>query len=299
VTENEIAAEFERNRPRLQAVAYRMLGSTHEAEDALQEAWLRLNRSDSEAIDNLAGWLTTVVARVALDLLKARNRRRETFTGSWLPEPIVAVDPPTADPEHEALVADSVGLALLVVLESLKPRERLAFVLHDMFAVSFQEIAAILDTPPDAARQLASRARRRLRGAPAPASDLARQRELVDAFLKATREGDFDALVLVLDPDVVFRHDAGGRRAQAPIVGAEAVARTALDRGRRFVAGAKPAVVNGEAGVVVVARGRVIAVAGMTIVGDRIAEIDLLTDPTKLRDANEAWHGAARGEGHE
>jgi len=300
MAENEIAAEFERSRPRLQAVAYRMLGSTHEAEDALQEAWLRVNRSDSQAIDNPAGWLTTVVARIALDMLKARNRRRETFTGSRLPEPIVAVDPGTADPEHEALVADSVGLALLVVLESLKPRERLAFVLHDMFAVSFQEIAAIVDTTPDAARQLASRARRRLRAAPAPGSDLARQRVLVDAFLKATREGDFDALVSVLHPDVVFRQDVGdGRRAQAPIVGAEPVARTALGRGRRFAAGAKPAIVNGGAGVVVVARGRVIAVAGMTIVGDRIAEIDLQTDPTKLRGANEAWRDATRGAGHE
>jgi RNA polymerase sigma factor (sigma-70 family) len=299
VTENEIAAEFERSRPRLQAVAYRMLGSTHEAEDALQEAWLRLNRSDSQAIDNPAGWLTTVVARVALDMLKARNRRRETFTGSWLPEPIVAVDPAAADPEQETLVADSVGLALLVVLESLKPRERLAFVLHDMFGVSFREIAAIVDTTPDAARQLASRARRRIRGAPAPDSDLARQRELVDAFLKATREGDFDALVSVLHPDVVFRHDAGGGRgAQAPIMGAESVARTALGRGRRFVSGANPALVNGEAGVVVSARGRVIAVAGMTIVGNRIAEIDLLTDPTKLRDANEAWQAATRGAEH-
>jgi RNA polymerase sigma-70 factor (ECF subfamily) len=283
-----IAAEFEEHRPRLQAVAYRMLGSTQEAEDALQEAWLRLNGSDSGSIANLPGWLTTVVSRVALDMLRARNRRRENYAGSWLPEPIVAVDHGTADPEHEALVADSVGLAMLVVLETLSPRERLAFVLHDMFAVSFQEIATIIDSTPDAARQLASRARRRLRGAPTADADLGRQRQLVEAFLKAARDGDLDALISVLDPDVVFHHDAGsGRRAQGPIVGADAVARTSLERGRPFARLAEPAVVNGGAGVIVRSGDRVIGVAGMTIVGDRIVEIDLVTDPAKLHAVRE------------
>jgi RNA polymerase sigma-70 factor (ECF subfamily) len=292
VDKHVLAEEFEAHRPRLQGVAYRMLGSPHEAEDALQEAWLRLNRSDAESIANLPGWLTTVVARVALDMLKARNRRRESYPGSWLPEPIVTGEPGPSDPEHEALVADSVGLALLVVLETLSPRERLAFVLHDMFGVSFPEIAAIIDGTPDAARQLASRARRRVRSAPSADADLARQRELVDAFLKAAREGNFDALVAVLDPDVVFRHDAGGgRRAQGPVVGAEAVARTALAGGRRFAGLAEPAVVNGSAGVIVASGDRVIGVAGMTIVGDRIIEIDLVTDPAKLRAPSDRWGG--------
>jgi RNA polymerase sigma factor (sigma-70 family) len=284
VDDNLMAAQFEEHRTRLHAVAYRMLGSTSEAEDAVQEAWLRLNRSDAEAIANLPGWLTTVVARVALDMLKARNRRREDYVGSWLPEPVVAVDTATADPEHEALIADSVGLALLVVLETLTPRERLAFVLHDMFGVAFQEIAAIIDSTPDAARQMASRARKRVRGAPAADADLPRQRALVDAFLKAAREADFDALVSVLDPDVVFRHDAGGgQRARDPIVGAEVVARTVLDRGRPFAGLAQPAVVNGAAGVIVGSGDHLIGVAGITVAGDRIVEIDLITDPSKLR----------------
>lgn len=280
--DDRIAAEFEQHRPRLRAVAYRMLGSTEEAEDAVQEAWLRLQRSEADAIDNLPGWLTTVVARVALDMLKGRDRRREDATDR-LPEPVIAADDGGADPEHEALLADSVGLALLVVLDTLSPRERLAFVLHDTFAVSFQEIAAILDTSPDAARQLASRARRRVRGAPVADADLPRQRRLVEAFLRAAREGDFDALVRVLDPDVVFRHDAGSARSLGPLHGAEAVARNALGPGRPFVRVARPAIVNGGAGVVVTVRDRVIGVAGMTVVGDRIAEIDLVTDPAKLR----------------
>jgi RNA polymerase sigma-70 factor (ECF subfamily) len=286
VDDQAIATLFEEHRARLRAVAYRMLGSTSEAEDAVQEAWLRLNRSDSETISNLPGWLTTVVARVALDMLKGRRRRREDYVGSWLPEPVVTVDTGTSDPEREALIADSVGLALLVVLETLAPKERLAFVLHDMFAVSFREIAPIIETSPDAARQLASRARRRVRGAPAVDPDLSRQRELVDAFLGAAREGDFETLISVLDPDVVFRHDAGGgRRAQGPIVGAEAVARTALQRGRSFVDLATPAIVNGAAGIVIASGDRVIGVAGITVAGGRIAEIDLITDPAKLRDA--------------
>jgi RNA polymerase sigma-70 factor (ECF subfamily) len=262
-----------------------MLGSPTDAEDAVQEAWVRLSRSDAGEIANLSGWLTTVVARVALDMLRARDRRREDYVGSWLPEPVVADASAGADPEREALIADSVGIALLVVLETLSPKERLAFVLHDMFAVSFGEIAPMIDSTPDAARQMASRARRRVRGAPTADTDLSRQRELVDAFLSAAREGDFEALLSVLAPDVVFRHDAGdGRRAQGPFVGADAVARNALGRGRPFIRFAEPAIVNGGAGIVVASGGRVIGVAGITVAGDRIAEIDLVTDPAKLRD---------------
>ncbi|HWI73524.1 MAG TPA: RNA polymerase sigma factor SigJ [Baekduia sp.] len=296
----QLATQFEQERPRLRAVAYRMLGSTSEAEDAVQEAWLRLQRSDAGDIDNLSGWLTTVVARVALDLLKARNRRREDYLGSWLPEPVVGAAPGAdagaaeafADPEREALLADAVGLALLVVLDTLAPKERLAFVLHDMFAVTFAEIAPIIDASPDAARQLASRARRRVRGGTpdTTAADPAQQRALVDAFLAAAREGDFAALLDVLAPDVVFRHDTGGGglRATDPVVGAETVARNALDQGRPFLRLARPATVNGGPGVVIVAPGpggeRVIGVAGITVADDRIAAIDLITDPAKLRD---------------
>jgi RNA polymerase sigma factor (sigma-70 family) len=283
VDSNALAKEFEENRIRLRAVAYRMLGSTTEADDAVQEAWMRLNRSEAEAISNLSGWLTTVVARVALDMLRARNRRREELVGSWLPEPVVTTEDAGADPEREALIADSVGLALLVVLETLSPKERLAFVLHDMFAVSFQEIATIVDSSPDAARQMASRARRRVRGAPAADSDLATQRELVEAFLAAARDGAFEALLGVLDPGVVFRHDAGaGRRPQGLLVGADAVARNALGQGRPFIRLAEPAIVNGAAGVVVRSGDRVIGVAGITVTGGRIVEIDLITDPEKL-----------------
>jgi RNA polymerase sigma-70 factor (ECF subfamily) len=280
-----LATEFEEHRTRLRAVAYRMLGSPSEAEDAVQEAWLRLSRSDAEAIDNLAGWLTTVVARVALDMLRARNARREEYVGSWLPEPVVAPSAEgAATPEQEAVMADSVGLALLVVLDTLAPKERLAFVLHDMFGVSFGEIAPMIDRTPDAARQLASRARRRVRGAPAVETDLGRQRELVDAFLAAAREGEFDALVAVLDPDVVFKTDAGADspRAQEPTVGAEAVARRALAGGRPFLQHARPAIVNGAAGVVVAPHGKTIAVIGITSAGGRIVEIDLVIDPAKL-----------------
>jgi RNA polymerase sigma factor (sigma-70 family) len=283
VNDDLMAAQFEEHRARLRAVAYRMLGSTSEAEDAVQEAWLRLNRSDDEAITNLAGWLTTVVARVALDMLKARARRREDYTGSRLPDPVVAIESGTADPEREALIADSVGLALLVILDTLTPKERLAFVLHDMFAVSFREIAAIIDSTPDAARQLASRARRRVRGAPTADADLPRQRELVDAFLAAARDGDFDALVAVLDPDVVLRVDRGaaGGVASREVRGATAVANQTLTFARlaRF---ARPALVNGAAGFVVTPRGRPITVAGFTVANGRIAEIDLLADPARL-----------------
>jgi RNA polymerase sigma factor (sigma-70 family) len=291
VPDEEIAQRFEANRTRLRAVAYRMLGSATEADDAVQEAWLRLDRSDPDAIDNLPGWLTTVVARVALDMLKARGRRREDYVGSWLPEPVVSAAGAAADPEREALIADAVGLALLVVLETLSPKERLAFVLHDMFGVPFGEIAAIVDGTPDAARQLASRARRRVRGAPTVDASLERQRELVDAFLRAARDGDFEALMAVLDPEVVFRHDAGtgpaAARAQGPLLGAEAVARNALERGRPFLRLATHATVNGGAGIVIVSGDAVIGVAGITVAGDRIVAFDLVTDREKLRSAQE------------
>jgi RNA polymerase sigma factor (sigma-70 family) len=287
MTENELlAAEFEQHRPRLRAVAYRMLGSISDADDAVQESWLRLSRSEPDAIDNLPGWLTTVVARVSLDMLRARRARHEDYVGSWLPEPVVSVEDAESDPEYEALLADSVGLALLVVLDSLGPAERLAFVLHDMFAVPFDEIGQIVGTTPTAARQLASRARRRVRGAsPSEDADLPEQRELVEAFLAAAREGNFEALVNVLDPDVVFRIDAGGRgpRAREPINGAEPVARQLLARGRPFARFARPAIVNGAAGLVVI-RGRFpLAVVGFTSAEGRIVAIDLIADPDKLR----------------
>jgi RNA polymerase sigma factor (sigma-70 family) len=277
------AREFEEHRPHLRAVAYRMLGSLADAEDAVQEAWLRLNRSDASAVDNLRGWLTTVVARVCLDVLRARRARPEDYAGSWLPEPVVVDD--SADPEQEALLADSVGLALLVVLETLTPAERLAFVLHDMFGVPFDEIAEVVDRSPAAARQLASRARRRVRGAtPSVDPDLAQQRRVVDAFLAASRAGDFEALLGVLDPDVVFRIDVGGARpgAREPIVGAEAVARQVLTRGSRLAPFARPAIVNGAAGAVVAPGGRPFAVVAFTVSGGRIAAIDLVADPAKL-----------------
>jgi RNA polymerase sigma factor (sigma-70 family) len=280
-----ITEEFERQRPHLRAVAYRMLGSVSEADDAVQESWLRLNRSDTDAVANLGGWLTTVVARVALDMLRARRTRREDYQGSWLPEPVVSVGGDD-DPEHEALLADSVGLALLVVLDTLTPAERLAFVLHDMFGMPFEEIAPLVDRAPAATRQLASRARRRVRGAaPTPDPDLARQREVVDAFLAASRAGDFEALLEVLDPDVVFRIDTGGAppRARPPVVGAEAVARQVLQRGSRLAPFARPAIVNGAAGVVVAPAGRPFAVVGFTVSDGRIVEIDLVADPEKLR----------------
>ena len=280
-----LTEEFERNRAHLRAVAYRMLGSLSEAEDAVQEAWLRLRRSDAEAVNNLAAWLTTVVARVALDMLRARRARREDYVGSWLPEPIVSLDN-DADPEQKALIADSVGLALLVVLDTLTPAERLAFVLHDMFGMPFEEIAPIVDRRPEATRQLASRARRRVRGAaPSADPDLARQREVVDAFLAASRAGDFDALLAVLDPDVVFRVDGGGvsPRARPPVVGATAVARRVLERGSRFAPFARTAIVNGAAGLVIVPGDKPIGVVGFTISGGRIVAIDLVADPDKLR----------------
>jgi RNA polymerase sigma factor (sigma-70 family) len=279
------AEQFERHRARLRAVAYRMLGSVSEADDAVQEAWLRLSRANDRDIDNIGGWLTTVVGRVCIDMLRARQARREDYVGTWLPEPIVSVDAED-NPEQQSLLADSVGLALLVVLETLTPAERLAFVLHDMFAVPFEEIAPMVGRTAAATRQLASRARRRVQGsASRPDADLVRQREVVAAFLAAAREGDFDALVGVLDPDVVFRVDSGRRVVDTPalLTGAVAVARQAADQGPRFAKLCHPALVNGAAGIVVQgAQGR-IGVVGVTVMGGRITEIDLVLDPQKVR----------------
>src|SRR5829696_2159189 len=278
-----LADQFEANRTHLRAVAYRMLGSVSEADDAVQESWLRLSRADTSEVENLRAWLTTVVARVSLDVLRSRKSRHEEPLGPRVPEPIVSRED-EADPEHEALLADSVGLALLVVLETLAPAERLAFVLHDIFAVPFDEIAPLVERTPAAARQLASRARRRVQGAPVPDADLERQREVVDAFLAASHDGDFDALVAVLDPDVVLRIDSGAVLAgrSREVRGARAVAQQALTFSRLapFV---QPALVNGAAGVVVAPRGRLFAVMGFTVRGGKIVEIDILADPARLR----------------
>jgi RNA polymerase sigma factor (sigma-70 family) len=273
--------EFERHRTHLQAVAYRMLGSATEAEDAVQEAWLRLNRSDTEAVANLGGWLTTVVARVCFDMLRSRRGRREDYVGTWLPEPIVTVE---NGPEEEAALADSVGLALLVVLETLTPAERLAFVLHDMFGVGFDEIAAILRRSEGASRQLASRARRRVQGAtPRSDPDLREQRRVIDAFLAAARGGDFEALLRVLDPDVVFRIDTGRRDDRPPVTGARRVAATVLSRGVSFAPHARPAIVNGNAGLVIVPQEQPIAVVAFSVADRQIVEINLVANPAKLR----------------
>ena len=279
--------EFERHRRHLRAVAYRMLGSLADADDVLQEAWLRVNRADAESVENMRGWLTTVVARLSLDELRARKARREDPVDSWLPEPVVSPEG-VEDPEQEALLADSVGLALLVVLETLTPAERLAFVLHDTFALPFEEIAPIVGRSPAATRQLASRARRRVRGAtPDPDADLAEQRKVVEAFLAASRAGDFDALVAVLDPEVVFRVDRGelpvAARLPGVVRGADQVAEVVLERGAPFAQFARPALVNGTAGLIIVPGERPIAVVGFTIVDGRIAEIDLVANPEKLR----------------
>lgn len=279
-----LAERFKENRTHLRAVAYRMLGSLSEADDAVQEAWLRLSRSDPSGVENVGGWLTTVVARVCLNMLALRKSRREEPLDAHVPEPIVSREDGT-DPEHEALLADSVGLALLVVLDTLAPAERLAFVLHDMFAVPFDEIAPIIERSPAAARQLASRARRRVQGTAAvPDTDLSRQREVVDAFFAAARNGDFDALLAVLDPDVVVRADRGAVPAGASLEvrGAPAVANQALAFARLspFV---RPALVNGAAGAVVAPGGRPFAVMGFTVTSGKIVEIDILADPARLR----------------
>jgi RNA polymerase sigma factor (sigma-70 family) len=282
-----LAERFEEHRTHLRAVAYRMLGSLSEADDAVQEAWLRLSRSDANAIENLRAWLTTVVARVSLNVLRSRRSRREEplDVDVHMPEPIVS-RADGLDPEHEALLADSVGLALLVVLETLSPAERLAFVLHDMFAVPFDEIAPMVGRTPTSARQLASRARRRVHGAPTvPDADLTRQRQVVDAFFAAARGGDFDALVAVLDPDIVLRADGGTLRPDDTRVvrGAEQVARRAL-MFANLSPYVRPALVNGVAGVVVAPHDRPFSVMGFTVVGGRIVAIDALSDPERLRE---------------
>jgi RNA polymerase sigma factor (sigma-70 family) len=280
-----LADRFEEHRPHLRAVAYRMLGSLAEADDAVQDTWLRLSRAGADEVENLGGWLTTVVARVCLNMLRSRATRREEPLGPHLPDPVISPQG-TLQPEEEALLADSVGLALLVVLDSLSPAERLAFVLHDMFELPFDEIAPMVGRSPGAARQLASRARRRVRGAelPAPDPDLARQRAVVDAFFLAARGGDFDTLVSLLDPDVVLRSDFGARRPAAARVtrGAAAVARQALI-GALPTAHLHPALVNGAAGVVVTVDGRPFAVLGFTVTDGRIVEIDAIADPERVR----------------
>jgi RNA polymerase sigma factor (sigma-70 family) len=280
VDRDPLADHFEEHRARLRAVAYRMLGSLSEADDAVQEAWLRLSRSDASKVENLGGWLTTVVARISLSMLRSRNSRREQPLDVHVPEPIVDRADGT-DPEHETLLADSVGLALLVVLEKLSPAERLAFVLHDIFAVPFDEIARIVDRSPDAARQLASRARRRVRAEnTVPDADLDAQREVMDAFLAAARDGDFDRLVAVLHPDVVLRVDFG-RAGSREVRGAEAVAgRAAAFGGAGLVT--HPALVNGVAGAVSTRHGKPFSVGGVTVRGGRIVAMDILADPERL-----------------
>ena len=270
-----LAERFEEHRTALRAVAYRMLGSLTEADDAVQEAWLRLSRTDAGEVENLGAWLRTVVARVSLNMLRSRRTRAEE---PLVPEPIVD-SAEGIDPEHEALLADAVGLALLVVLETLSPPERLAFVLHDMFAVPFDEIAPIVDRSPDAARQLASRARRRIRGT-TPDADLSAQREVVDAFFAAARDGDFDALVAVLDPDVVLRADLGAGSRE--VRGAALVARQAQGYSRLGLL-VRPALVNGVAGAVSTLDGEPFSVGGFTVRDGRIVAIDILADPERLR----------------
>jgi RNA polymerase sigma factor (sigma-70 family) len=275
-----LTERFQEHRPRLRAVAYRMLGSTSEADDAVQEAWIRLSRSKAGEIDNLEAWLVTAVGRVALNMLRSRRTRREEPLGAHLPDPIVDRTD-GIDPEHEALLADSVGLALLVVLETLTPAERLAYVLHDMFSVPFDEIGAILGRSPDAARQLASRGRRRLRGADTtPDADPAAQQEVVEAFLAAARDGDFDALVAVLDPDIVERVDAGSG-ILVEVRGAENVARRAMAASQLGLV-ARPALVNGAAGWVALLDGDVYAIAALTLRKGRIATMDILLDPARF-----------------
>jgi RNA polymerase sigma-70 factor (ECF subfamily) len=288
---DRIVDAFEEQRPHLRAVAYRMLGSTGEADDAVQEAWLRLSRSDATEIENLGGWLTTVVARICLNMLRSRNSRREEPLDIHVPDPIVAPIDET-DPEHEVLLADSIGIAMQMVLETLSPAERLAFVLHDMFGVPFDEIAEIVDRTPDAARQLASRGRRRLRAAdPVAAPDLEEQRKVVEAFVAAAREGDFDRLLDVLHPDVVLRADAGPGAAGTEIRGAEAV----VAQARTFAAmGARGHLVrvNGGVGTVAFLDGKLLSVGAMQVREGRIVEIDFLSDPARLAKLDLGWLAA-------
>ena len=279
-----LVERFEQNRTRLRAVAYRMLGSLSEADDAVQEAWLRLSRSDADAIENLEAWLTTVVSRVCLSTLRSRGTRREDLA-SHVPDPIVTREG-DSDPEYDALLADSVGMALNVVLETLSPPERLAFVLHDMFAVPFDDIARVAGRSPDAARQLASRARRRVQGVAVPDADLGRQRAAVDAFFAAARVGDFEALVAVLDPDVVFRSDGGDLRPALSGVtqGASQVARGAIAFATPDAV--HPALVNGAAGVVTVVDGHPFSVMAFTVANGKIVAIDVLADPDRIERLN-------------
>jgi RNA polymerase sigma-70 factor, ECF subfamily len=278
-----LAERFEEHRARLRAVAYRMLGSLSEADDAVQEAWLRLNRTDARELENLGGWLTTVVARISLNMLRSRKARREEPLAGRLPDLLVdRVD--GIDPEHEALLADSVGLALLVVLETLSPPERLAFVLHDIFAVPFDEIAPIVDRSSEAARQLASRARRRVRAErTVPDADLETQREVIDAFLAAARDGDFDRLVAVLDPDVVLRQDFGPVGGSREMRGAAAVAGQALGYAQIGL-DVRPALINGVAGAVAFLHGQPFSIGAVTVRNGRIVELDFLADQERLRE---------------
>jgi RNA polymerase sigma-70 factor (ECF subfamily) len=278
-----LAQRFEEHRAHLRGVAYRMLGSLSEADDALQDAWLRISRADTRGVDNLGGWLTTVVARVCLNMLQARKTRREEPLDGHLPDPIVSRGDGT-DPEHQAVLVDSLGLALLVVLEALSPAERVAFVLHDVFGVPFEEIAPIVDRSPMAARQLASRARRRVQGGTiAPDADRSQQRAVVDAFLTAARGGDLHGLLAVLDPDVVLRSDVGEARGGPVVIrGAAAVAAQALTFAR-YAEQSQPVLVNGAAGIVAwAADGQPMSVMGFTVVGGKIVEINALADPTRL-----------------
>ncbi|MFP2930015.1 sigma-70 family RNA polymerase sigma factor [Pyxidicoccus sp. 3LG] len=280
-----LAEEFEAHRAHLRGVAFRMLGSLSEAEDAVQESWLHLSRSDTSVVQNLGGWLTTVVARVCLDMLRSRRSRREDPQGDEpVPEPVASRED-GADPERERLLADSVGLALLVVLEALTPAERIAFVLHDMFAVSFDEIAPIVGRSSTAARQLASRARRRVQGVdPIPEAELTRQRDVVGAFLAAVRAGDFDTLLSVLDPDAVVRSDGAAMPTGLPIEvrGARNVAGQSLSNGNR-ARFARMALINGAVGLVVAPQGRLRLVLRFTLANGKIAEIDVIGDPSRLR----------------
>jgi RNA polymerase sigma factor (sigma-70 family) len=284
-----LAKRFEEHRPRLRAVAYRMLGSLSEADDAVQEAWLRLSRADAREVQNLGAWLTTVVGRVSLNMLRSRAGRREEPLGVHLPEPIVDRAEGT-DPEHEALLADSVGLALFVVLETLSPPERLAFVLHDIFGVPFDEISPIIERSPEAARQLASRARRRVRAESAvPDADLESQREIVAAFLAAAREGDFDRLVALLDPDIVLRVDGGPVAGSRELRGAATIAGEAILFGRDLHV--VPALVNGVAGAVSFFNGEPFSVGAVTVRGGKIVEIDILADPERIRELDLSFVG--------
>ena len=275
-----LAEEFETHRGHLRAVGYRMLGSVAEAEDAVQDAWLRLSRTDADQIDNLGGWLTTVVSRICLDQLRARKARKEDPAADRFPD-LVVIDPEPIDPEHEAVLSDSLGLAIMVVLDELGPAERLAFVLHDVFGLAFAEIAPIVERSTDATKMLASRARRRVQDAHrTPDADLARQRAAVDAFQSAARAGDFEALLQVLDPDVVLRN--AGVDAVSIVRGAAAVASGAVTF-QRVAVDTRPVLVDGVAGAALVVDGKVTSVAAFTVVDGRIVEIDIVNDPQRLR----------------